>query len=120
MTRKNNELKQFNKDNTLLNTTPKNSIIIKRKLFWKTDRDIAIEKLKIPTKPCWLNFTLKLIRFYQRHISTQIWNRCVFDPSCSHYSELAFRKKGFIKGLVLTIKRLTRCKPTNGGIDELK
>ncbi|HCQ16660.1 MAG TPA: membrane protein insertion efficiency factor YidD, partial [Cryomorphaceae bacterium] len=50
----------------------------------------------------------------------RLGNRCVFDPSCSHYAEQAFREKGFFKGVKLTLIRLRRCNPSNGGTDLLK
>lgn len=102
------------------NIDSKNSVIVKRQLFGKTERDVEIEQLVIPNKPFWLKVVVKLIRFYQMRISEKLGNRCVFDPSCSHYSEVAYRKKGLIKGTNLTLKRLYRCRPKNGGIDELK
>ncbi|MCI4667246.1 MAG: membrane protein insertion efficiency factor YidD [Bacteroidia bacterium] len=67
----------------------------------------------------WLNWIVKAIRYYQKNISSNLGNRCVFDPSCSHYSEVAYREKGFFKGTFLTVNRLCRCRPQNGGIDEL-
>lgn len=110
----------MHKENTTLNVSPKNAVIISRKLFWKTDRDNAIEALEIPNKPLWLIWIIKMIRFYQQNISQKLWNRCVFDPSCSHYAEVAFREQWLIKWLILSLKRLHRCKPKNGWVDELK
>lgn len=101
------------------NVNDKDKIIVHRHLFGKTERDIEIETLKIPLKPTWLRIVVKMIRFYQKKISNKLGNRCVFDPSCSHYAEVAYREKGFLKGSLQTIKRLNRCRPNNGGIDEL-
>lgn len=101
------------------NINPIDEILVKRQILGKTERDAHIEQLPIPSKPIWLRAVIKSIRFYQNRVSHQLGNRCVFDPSCSHYSELAFREKGLIKGTLLTIKRLLRCRPKNGGIDEL-
>ena len=101
------------------NVNDKDAIIVQRHFLGKTQRDLDIEKLPLPSKPFWLKSFIKMIRFYQRNISKKLGNRCVFDPSCSHYSEIAYRKKGLIKGSVLTIKRLYRCRPKNGGIDEI-
>jgi putative membrane protein insertion efficiency factor len=100
------------------NVNPKDEIIIRRQFLGNTERDIEIEKLEIPNKPIWLRIFILTIRFYQKKISHKLGNRCVYDPSCSHYSEMAFRKKGLIKGIVLTLKRLYRCRPSNGGVDE--
>jgi|TARA_B110000285_G_scaffold160863_1_gene179681 putative membrane protein insertion efficiency factor len=102
------------------NVDPKDTIIVERAFKKHTKMDLEIQNLSIPKKPFWLNITLRMLRFYQNNISEKLGNRCVFDPSCSRYSELAYRKKGFFKGTLLTLKRLHRCKPKNGGIDILK
>ena len=63
------------------------------------------------------------IRFYQKFISKYILtgNNCRFYPTCSQYSIEAYKKYGFIKGTILTIKRILRCNPFNpGGYDPLK
>lgn len=91
---------------------------IERMLKGTTDSDDAIQALNIPNRPIWLCFVVKALRWYRRSISPGLGNRCVFEPSCSHYAELAFRQKGLINGLILTIKRLYRCRPGRGGIDQ--
>jgi len=107
-------------NNYEFNVKPKDSIIIERQFLGKTKRDEEIESLSIPTNPIWLKYVVKSIRCYQIKISKNLGNRCVFDPSCSHYSEMAYREKGFLRGTYLTIRRLLKCRPKNGGIDELK
>lgn len=102
-----------------LSTDPKDAVIIQRFFSGKTARDIAIEELAIPKRPFLLGIAIRLVRFYQKRLSRKLGNRCVFDPSCSHYAEAAFRRKGLVKGSVVIIKRLYRCRPGNGGIDEL-
>jgi uncharacterized protein len=97
----------------------KEAPLIERHFAGHTKRDLAIKTLPIPQKPFWLNLLVWLIRCYQKRLAHKLGNRCVFDPSCSHYAELAFRKKGFFRGLTLTLKRLHRCRPGNGGVDEL-
>ena len=114
-----NKKLEVNGDILEFNVDPKNAIIVQRHFKRLTERDEIIEKEPLPVRPFWLWFTIKSIRFYQKYISEKLGNRCVYDPSCSHYSELAFRKYGFIKGIKLTISRLKRCQPINGGIDEL-
>ena len=99
---------------------PKNAILVERHFSKHTKLDREIHNKPIPKKPIWLNLTVRLIRFYQKNISPRLGNRCVFDPSCSHYSEQAFREFGFLKGTLFTIKRLRKCRPENGGTDELK
>ena len=107
-------------DTIEFNVSELDSIIVKRQLLWKTQKDIDIEKLPLPSKPFIIKFIIKMIRFYQKNISKKLGNRCVFDPSCSHYSEIAYRRKGILRGTLLTIKRLYRCRPKNGWVDELK
>ncbi|MFH1046459.1 MAG: membrane protein insertion efficiency factor YidD [Candidatus Omnitrophota bacterium] len=52
-----------------------------------------------------------LIDFYRNFLSCLMLPRCRFYPSCSCYAREAFAKKGFTRGLVLTIRRLLRCHP---------
>jgi len=110
----------MNEDTFDINAGSKDSAIIERYFTGCTKRDSAIKNLPVPQKPVWLNLVIRLIRYYQKNISHKLGNRCVFDPSCSHYSELAFRQEGLVNGIKLTLKRLHRCRPQNGGIDELK
>lgn len=61
-----------------------------------------------------------LIRGYQKFISPLLGPHCRFTPTCSEYSYQAFKKYGFFKGLVLSVKRISRCHPFNeGGYDPL-
>ncbi len=106
-------------DSFEINANKKDFVIIQRQFTKHTKLDLEIQNLPIPKKPIWLNFVVRMIRFYQNNISGKLGNRCVFDPSCSRYSELAFREKGFMNGMSLTINRLKRCRPENGGIDKL-
>jgi len=47
--------------------------------------------------------------------------RCRFSPSCSQYALESLRTKGIRKGLMMTIKRLSRCHPWYmGGDDPVK
>lgn len=111
---------EIGEDTFHINASEKDSVIIQRHFTNTTKLDLEIESLPIPKRPIWLNIVVRMIRFYQKYISKKLGNRCVFDPSCSRYSELAFREKGFLKGGILTINRLKRCRPKNGGIDQLK
>ncbi|WP_165042866.1 MULTISPECIES: membrane protein insertion efficiency factor YidD [unclassified Adlercreutzia] len=52
-----------------------------------------------------------VILFYQAAISPLFPSCCRFQPTCSQYSLIAFRKYGFKKGFILTIKRILRCRP---------
>lgn len=61
------------------------------------------------------NLLIKLVYFYRRH--KRRVDVCRFTPSCSEYAILALDKYGAIKGSVLTVKRICRCKYPNGGED---
>jgi len=110
---------QIGEDSAELHVDPKDAILIERHFSKLTKRDLAVRQLPIPSRPLWLYLVIQSIRLYQKRISHKLGNRCVFDPSCSHYAELAFREKGFYQGFKSTIARLKRCRPENGGIDEL-
>ncbi|HAD96006.1 MAG TPA: hypothetical protein DCG19_01305 [Cryomorphaceae bacterium] len=98
----------------------RDAVFIERYFTEYTQRDLQIQQLPIPQRPFWLRVTVKSIRLYRKHLSRRLGNRCVFDPSCSHYAEQAFREKGFYQGIKLTLSRLRRCNPSNGGTDLLK
>jgi putative membrane protein insertion efficiency factor len=52
----------------------------------------------------------RVLRAYQGASSGRI-SPCRFYPSCSNYAIDAFAEHGFWTGLVLTAKRLGRCRP---------
>lgn len=60
-----------------------------------------------------------MLRLYKATISKlKGGKRCIFTPSCSVYSMEAYRRYGFVKGSLMTAKRLARCNPMNkGGFD---
>lgn len=61
---------------------------------------------------------LLLIRFYQKMISPLTPPSCRFYPTCSHYGVEAVETHGVIKGLWLTIVRISKCHPFHeGGFD---
>jgi hypothetical protein len=55
-----------------------------------------------------------LIKLYQWIISPWLGNKCRYTPTCSHYGIEALKKYGPIKGLWLTIKRVSKCHPWGG------
>lgn len=55
-----------------------------------------------------------LIRIYQYMISPLMGPKCRFTPTCSAYAAEALRKHGLIKGLWLSLKRISRCRPGGG------
>ncbi|MGB0953543.1 MAG: membrane protein insertion efficiency factor YidD [Planctomycetota bacterium] len=60
-----------------------------------------------------------LVKLYRLLLSPLLGvNKCRFTPSCSEYSIEAFRTRGSIIGLGLTIWRILRCQPLcRGGFD---
>ena len=90
---------------------------IRRTLAGTTPTDAEIDALPIPRHPIWLTVTVRALRWYRRMGSPRLGSRCVFEPSCSRYVELAFRKHGFPRGLALAVDRLRRCRPGSGGLD---
>ncbi|WP_369727931.1 membrane protein insertion efficiency factor YidD [Cellvibrio sp. BR] len=61
---------------------------------------------------------VKLLHGYRYLLSPWIGNQCRFYPSCSHYSEEAIIKHGFLTGTYLTLRRLLKCHPWHaGGLD---
>ncbi|MBE6946846.1 MAG: membrane protein insertion efficiency factor YidD [Ruminococcaceae bacterium] len=54
---------------------------------------------------------LALIRFYQRHISSNTPPSCRFRPTCSAYAYEAIQKYGALKGGWLALRRFLRCNP---------
>ncbi len=58
------------------------------------------------------------IKFYQKWLSPLKFPSCRFTPSCSSYALQAFAAHGFLKGLILTVKRILKCHPFHpGGYD---
>ena len=61
---------------------------------------------------------IKLIRFYQKHISSKTPPCCRFYPTCSQYGIEAIERFGAFKGSIMTIWRILRCNPfVKGGFD---
>ncbi|QMW02501.1 membrane protein insertion efficiency factor YidD [Spirosoma foliorum] len=100
-----------------LNLDPALQATVLRALTGTTPLDIEVDALSLPIKPYWLKLCIRLLKWYRLKLSPKLGQRCVYEPSCSRYSELAFRKHGFLKGVAFTTKRLHRCRPSNGGID---
>lgn len=90
---------------------------VERTMTGTTLLDSKIDSLPLPSKSYFKKIAILMLRLYRKLTPFSIRNRCVFDPSCSHYSELAIREHGVIKGAILTSKRLHNCKSGNGGID---
>lgn len=55
-----------------------------------------------------------VIRIYQYVISPALGPKCRFTPTCSQYAAEALKKHGVIKGMALSVKRISRCHPGGG------
>ena len=63
---------------------------------------------------------IRCIRWYQVRISAQTPPTCRYYPSCSNYALQAIRRFGALRGGILAILRLLRCRPwSRGGIDDV-
>jgi putative membrane protein insertion efficiency factor len=51
------------------------------------------------------------IHFYRRFVSPLLPPTCRFTPTCSAYALEAIAEHGAGKGLLLTLRRLSRCHP---------
>jgi putative membrane protein insertion efficiency factor len=56
-----------------------------------------------------------LVKLYQWALSPFFGQQCRFTPTCSHYATEALKTHGAAKGLLLTVKRVSRCHPWHAG-----
>ena len=62
-------------------------------------------------------FVIGVVLMYKAFAPKKMRDRCRFEPTCSTYMVMAINKYGLIKGFIKGLKRISRCKPPNGGID---
>ena len=55
--------------------------------------------------------TIKLIKGYKFLISPLLGQSCRYLPTCSEYSIEALKTYGFLKGFLLSLKRILSCHP---------
>ena len=64
---------------------------------------------------------IKFIKIYKYLVSPMIGPSCRYLPTCSDYSVEALKTCGFVKGLLLSLKRIMSCHPWgNSGFDPVK
>ncbi len=67
------------------------------------------------------NAVIHILLAYHRIASLVLPPACRFYPSCSVYGAQAVRKHGVLRGLLLCLRRLSRCHPGNlGGYDPVR
>ena len=66
---------------------------------------------KIPRK-----IGIGLIVFYQKCISPIFGGRavCRFTPTCSEYTKIAISRYGLVRGIIMGVRRISRCRPGGG------
>lgn len=63
---------------------------------------------------------MRIIRFYQEHISPATPPSCRYHPTCSSYALEAVDKHGALKGGIMSTARILRCNPfVEGGVDKV-
>ena len=61
---------------------------------------------------------LIMIKGYQYLLSPFLGSHCRYYPSCSHYAVQAVQEHGTLRGLLLAVRRVSRCHPWHeGGYD---
>lgn len=69
------------------------------------------DKLLTTIKKIPVAVVVGLIMFYKSAISPLLPSSCRFIPTCSEYGLVAFKRFGFRRGFMLTVKRILRCRP---------
>lgn len=101
----------------VLNMPPQMMASALRAFSGRTAMDAAIDMLPVPRGSLGIWTGVLALRAYRAVRPKSISCRCVFDPSCSRYSELAIRNEGLFRGLLATARRLARCRAGAGGLD---
>ena len=63
---------------------------------------------------------IALVKFYQICLSPFFVSRCRYTPTCSMYTIECLEKHGAFKGLWMSTKRISKCRPgSSGGFDPI-
>ncbi len=67
------------------------------------------------------NILIHALRIYKRWISPLLPSACRFHPTCSEYMMDAVAQRGALRGVLMGLRRLSRCHPFHeGGIDPVR
>ena len=75
---------------------------------------LAVDVLLPPERQVSARLLVGAIDLYQATLSPLLGKsgvRCRFQPTCSHYGEMAIRKYGTVPGTLKTVWRIARCGP---------
>jgi len=65
-----------------------------------------------------VNFLLVLIKVYKIFVSPYLGQNCRYHPTCSSYAQESLKIHGLKKGVLLSLKRISKCHPLGGsGVD---
>jgi len=65
--------------------------------------------------------TVAVLRVYKRFISPMLPSACRFHPTCSEYMMEAVQRYGTARGILLGLRRLSKCHPFHeGGYDPVR
>lgn len=78
----------------------------------------AKHKPKLTLARAFKHLVLAPVYLYRFFISPLLGPRCRFEPSCSAYAIEAVHNLGVFRGMLLSIRRLSKCHPWHtGGYD---
>lgn len=83
----------------------------------RTQLDAEVDLLPNPSGSGPRALAVRLLRWYRARVGPRLGHRCVLDPSCSRFTELAVRQAGIVRGSWRALQRLVRCKPGHVGVD---
>ncbi len=55
------------------------------------------------------SFFKGILKIYSNHISEQLLNDCIYEESCSQFSQGVMQEYGILKGVILSMDRMMRC-----------
>ena len=71
----------------------------------------ALKKFSFMLENFLIYIVLVLIKFYNYFISPILGVKCRFLPTCSEYCHESLQKHGLIKGILYSLKRISKCHP---------
>ena len=57
------------------------------------------------------NILIFFVKIYQVFLSPIIGQNCRYLPTCSEYTIQCLKEHGMFKGLILSLKRISKCHP---------